>query len=624
MMERTRRPAPYLYAHVEERIARECPRCHRRWPSDWDMCPNCAVSLLGTDRRERIVHLVPSGPSHWTVQSGGRVAESGAAGTDGRAPVAGQMRPPAVFLACRLRCSSEVVVEEDLRAGGEMFRQALSIVDVHGGCSGIAAGIGVMGVWKTESHGADPALRAATAIAGLLRTRSDVSRRRSDEDRVNTGVSVTSVTATTPPGEAERLAVRLADLAAARTVLVSQNIYEGTADRFDYQGVSPAVPRSDPLPALVFRLLGPKPERSGTHYTGPERFPLVGRRGVLQMLDACLGEAASGRGMVLHLIGEPGAGKSRLVRAWLAAAPPGTCLRLSSHGVPYGGYAWRAWRRLVRPLWAGDAGGEREHPPTGPTVSEVLARLRAIRRPVVIVVDDLHWVDVPSREAIAGLAARLANIPALAILAYRPSFVRHAPREPRDSTRHLRLREMGDLGMRALVDGLAARTDVDVPAALRRQIVRRSHGNPLYAEEAVAYLADVRSDNNSAPPGLPASLPELLIRRIRLAAKRTLPDLQQRSRHLTVFAPFAPGSERDAVLDRLDALEERLAGWLDRFDVIEEEHGLVEEFLRRLRHLDGELALLSLLLGRQRPHRQRLAQALDRLGALPSEPPCRG
>jgi hypothetical protein len=609
---------PGLSPHIETRIVRECVRCHCRWPADWEMCPNCAISLLGTDRPERLVHLVPAGPSRVVPRAGERAPDDEVGGTADEAVFAGTGHGPLVLLACRVRCGSEVVREEDLQAGGEIFRRAMSLADSHGGRGHVVAGVGVIAAWSAEESGVDPALRTAGAIAGAPEIQLDRVRRLGGDGRVSVGIGITSARAIDARERRTRLAFRLADLAIPQAVLVSHGIYAHTVDRFDYQGVSPAVPRSDPLPELVFRLLGPKPERSGTHHAGPERLPLVGRGGGLRMLDACFGEAASGRGIVLHLIGEPGAGKSRLLRAWLAAEPPGRFLRLSSHGVPYGGYAWRTWRELVRPLRATDDEGAPALPPTGPTVAAVLTRVRTTPRPVVIAIDDLHWVDGPSLQAVAELLAGLDDVPAVAILAYRPSFVRHAPGEPRHAQRYLRLRGMRDRAMRTLVEALAACAGTEVPTGIRRRIVQLSRGNPLYAEEAVAYLADVRSDSGLLPPELSASLPDLLIRRIEWTIRHALPDLQQRSRRLTVFGNVAFGGEREAILRRLDALEERLAGWLDRFDVIEEKHDLVDEFVRGLRHLDGELALLSLLLGRQRPHRQRLAQALDRLEALRS------
>ncbi|GEM_PF-2194811 len=607
-----------LLPRIETRIVRECVRCHCRWPADWEICPNCAISLLGTDRPDRLIYLVPADPSRLVPRAGERSPDEGMGRTADEAVIAGAGHGPLVLLACRVRCGSEVVREEDLRVGGEIFRRAMSLVDSHGGQGHVVAGVGVIATWSAEESGVDPALRAAGAIIGAPEIQLDRGRRLSGDERVSVGIGITSGRAIDARERGTRLAFRLADLAIPRAVLVSYGIYAHTVDRFDYRGVSPAVPRSDPLPELVFRLLGPKPERSGTHHAGPERLPLVGRASGLRMLDACFEEAASGRGIVLHLIGEPGAGKSRLLRAWLAAQPPGRFLLVSSHGVPYGGYAWRTWRELVRPLWATDDGGAAALPPTAPTVAAVLTRIRTTPRPVVITIDDLHWVDDPSLQAVAELLAGLDGVPAVAILAYRPSFVRHAPGEPRHMQRYLRLRGMGNRAMRTLVEALVACAGTEIPTGIRRRIVQLSCGNPLYAEEAVAYLVDVRSGSGLLPRELPASLPDLLMRRVEWTVRHALPDLQQRSHRLTIFRNAAFGGEREAILHQLDVLEERLAGWLDRFDVIEEKHDLVDEFVRRLRHVDGELALLSLLLGRQRPHRQRLAQALDRLAVLRS------
>jgi len=75
------------------------------------------------------------------------------------------------------------------------------------------------------------------------------------------------------------------------------------------------------------------------------------RRDVLRLLDDCRRLVANGSVLALHVIGEPGAGKSKLLREWLAASEReghlGGWLHLRTHGVPYGGYALHGWQELV-------------------------------------------------------------------------------------------------------------------------------------------------------------------------------------------------------------------------------------------------------------------------------------
>src|SRR6266536_4821633 len=48
-------------AYKKSRLMRQCPKCLRKWPFDWDYCPECAISIRGREIIKQIIHLVPSG-----------------------------------------------------------------------------------------------------------------------------------------------------------------------------------------------------------------------------------------------------------------------------------------------------------------------------------------------------------------------------------------------------------------------------------------------------------------------------------------------------------------------------------------------------------------------------------
>jgi hypothetical protein len=318
---------------------------------------------------------------------------------------------------------------------------------------------------------------------------------------------------------------------------------------------------------------------------------------------------------VLHLIGEPGLGKSKLLREWLAAAESRGDLagwtRMQAHGVPYGGYPYRVWSLLLASLNLPEVPNATGIPMALPEAEEVLFYLRRRERPALMIVDDLHWVDAPSRHALGRVIAGLEGSRALVILSYRPSFTTAAPSGAPRIHRQLRLRGLGRDEMRRLIQILSAARGFELPAARLDEIAEKAAGNPLYADEAVAYLAGTDGKSGGRPAPLPSSLPDLLIQRIQATLATALPQIERQSH----AAGFAFTLDRESALRKLESLEERLAAWLDRFDVIEEEAPpVVRRFLRGLETIDGRLALLSLFLGRQRPHRHRLAQALARLG----------
>jgi hypothetical protein len=487
-----------------------------------------------------------------------------------------------------------------------MLRAAAAAIAAHGGTVGVLAGAGITGLWR-HGAGLDGAPRAASAI---LRAPGEPGDPRGGRLSVGIGIAASEGGSASPPAAVD-LAFRLAALAAPDSALVSQVVYERTREWFDYRGVGPVVPRSDPLPGPVFALLGAKPERSGSRPAGPDHAPLVGRADALRVLDDSRERVATGRGIVLHLVGEPGSGKSRLVREWLAAAERSGTLtdwvRLETDGVPYGGFPFRAWDRLLTSL---APSALRRAPDALPE------RLRSVGRPALILVDDLHWVDAESRDALAQSLPGLADLPVLVILAYRPSGEGVVPAPPTRASRALRLQGLSADALHQLVAAVARRASIELPPEVQASIVARADGNPLYAEEAAGHLADVGRAGEAER--LPGSVPELLIRRIEWTLGQRLPDIERRYQEAVLVsgARFTSAPERQAVLLELDALEERLAAWLDRLDVVQDQpQALVRRFLGGLRAIDGRLALLNLFLGRQRPHCARLAQALTRLGS---------
>lgn len=412
--------------------------------------------------------------------------------------------------------------------------------------------------------------------------------------------------------DARQLARRLAALAQPNRALLCEKVYERGVDRFDFRGVGPVVAKSMPLPGPAFEVLGRKPERSGTHHTGPERIPLAGRSDILAGLDAARQDAAAGASVIVHLVGEPGLGKSKIVREWLVARQRDTTLAgwlaLQVHGVPYGGYPLRGWRRLVAPL----GGRAAEVPP----VENVARAMIEPRRPTLLVVDDLHWIDAPSRDRLEALLETLARVPLFVILMYRPSFRSHAPDASELVQRRLRLSGLDDESTRAMVDALAAKSGDTIGRPVREEILAKSRGNPLYVEEALAYFFETRVNAPSADICLPSSLPALLMLRTRWTIERTLPALERDIHDERLLGGMGLGAMRgqELLVHRLEGLEEQLAAWLDRFDVVKEAAApVVREFVERLARIDGALAVSTLLLGRQRPHRNRLAQAVRRL-----------
>jgi DNA-binding CsgD family transcriptional regulator/tetratricopeptide (TPR) repeat protein len=271
---------------------------------------------------------------------------------------------------------------------------------------------------------------------------------------------------------------------------------------------------------------------------------LVGRAQELEALARALERAAAGEPVHQLIGGEAGVGKSRLVReASLMAGARGTrvliggCADIGDGGVPYGPIV-EALRSLVRDLPEADlepivghgrADLARLLPSLGAAADSAVqteflqprlldAVLGVFQRlseasPVLFIVEDLHWADPASREAIAFLVRQLRTDRVLVVMTFRTDELQR---------RHPLLPWLAEVGRSGRVDRLdLARLDLietgellaaiqgEPPASdLVDQIHRRSDGNPFFVEELLGAGASA-----SGGP-LPPTLRDVLLARI--------------------------------------------------------------------------------------------------------------
>jgi AAA ATPase domain len=569
-----------LKIHSEVITVRECPRCGSRWPADWDYCQSCAVWLVGNEREERSTTIVPS--------AGARITP--------------QLDVGETLIAAEIRHGSTSDALTQLNRARDLLEGAMTAITAHEGHGEWIRDRGIVGHWTDPRSGTE---QAARAICATMAEPSEHSTRIHRESSLGVGVVLAnqSKCADHPLNRA----FRLASLAHPNRAFFSRYAYEQVVERFDFHGVQPVVPRAEHLEP-TFELLGPKPERSGTHHVGRDKVPMVGRRELLEELDHCRLEAAGGKSIVVHIVAQPGQGKSRLIREWLSKCNQAKTLdrsiRLACNGVPYGDYPLRSWQRLVEPLRRTRDLNAAAEVPTARKISE---KLRARGRPVLVVIDDLHWIDRESRSLIVELISGLDR--ALTILAYRPSFTTKPSLEPVGFHRRFQLMALTEKEMATFLELLAEEARVKLQTTPMHELVTKAQGSPLYAKEAIAHIAAVGVKGLQS---LPSSLVELLIFRTKWAVAALHPKFDRWQREQKLW-----GSEQCELVDELEQWEEELTSWLDRFDVLEEESAqTVANFLDGLRRVDGELAILNLLVGRQRPHRNRLAQALTRIQRL--------
>ncbi len=290
------------------------------------------------------------------------------------------------------------------------------------------------------------------------------------------------------------------------------------------------------------------PEAASDTAAAGVTLPFVGRARELEQLQHAWQRAARGRGEVVFLAGEAGIGKSRLASetALLVAAQGGRVLRgatSSPETMPYAAIvdalrdALPFLRTLeIRPIWlavltvlvpelslgrddlphVAPLDAQRERVRLFEAMAAVVAAL-ARQRPMLLVIEDLHWAGEATLAALEYLARRSAGISALIVATYR-SGATDAPQQLMALRRRLQLEnvsshlQIGGLGADAVV-ALANELlpPSDDPAEVGQAVHALSGGNPLFAAELLRERAETEP-GEVVSSGLPAVLEARLAR----------------------------------------------------------------------------------------------------------------
>jgi DNA-binding SARP family transcriptional activator/tetratricopeptide (TPR) repeat protein len=317
----------------------------------------------------------------------------------------------------------------------------------------------------------------------------------------------------------ERVRAELGVAPAAETRELAERLRRGDVERPAAAAGRPPLP-----PALARR----------------HRSAFVGRARELDRLWGCWRLAERGEQQLVIVSGEPGIGKSRLAAELARAvhARGATVLfgRCSQEPLlPYQPFAEALRPLLAPPVPERLRELERLTPGRGGRTAgaefgtEVHARFRlfeavraalqeaAERRPVALVLEDLHWADEPTLRLLVHLAGSPEAARVLVVASYRETELRwaHALAEALAELRRERVGTripLAGLG-RGDVAALVARwRRSDVPGAAAGEIHRRTEGNPFFVEELLSHLEE--SGAALAAAGVPEGVKEVIERRV--------------------------------------------------------------------------------------------------------------
>jgi class 3 adenylate cyclase/tetratricopeptide (TPR) repeat protein len=464
----------------------------------------------------------------------------------------------------------------------------------------------------------------------------------------------------TAMGDTVNLASRMQSLAHPGTILVSESTHRLTEGYFGFRPLGEVEVKGKKQPVKAYELLGPGKAKTRLGVSVARGLtPFVGRRKELGHMLDCYEQARKGQGQVVGIVGEAGVGKSRLLLQMRETLPQddytyieGGCFHYGD-AVPYlpllnilryyfsideGEPEPSVKRKMKEKIGGLDRRLETILPPLHDIFSlrvedEQYLKLdpphkrertfEAIRnlllrqsqdRPLVLAVEDLHWMDKTSEEFLGQFITSLAHSHVLLLLLYRPEY--SSPWTSRTCYSQIRVDELsletsGEMVQAMLHEGKAS-------PELRELILSRAAGNPLFMEELTRSLLDrgfVQRRNGSyvltAKPSL-IQVPETAqgiigarIDRLDESLKRTMQVASVIGRNFSY--PLLEG-----VLGAQEDIKSHLAD-LQADEFVCEERMFPElEYI--FRHaLIQEVAYNSLLIKRRKEIHDRIGQAIESL-----------
>ena len=490
-------------------VTGRCGSCTGPLPVDARFCPGCGTPVTG----------------------GGGGPPSGLDESIGQA-LATELRDLTVVV-CDLVGSTELSALTDPEEYGDLIQayqhRAVTIVRSLGGDVEGYSGDGILFRFGWPEAHKDDAARALTAALAVVADlgRSEETRGLAVRVGVHSGPAVVGELggadrrATMAVGETLNVAARLQGLAEPDTVVASAATLALAGDGFDRTPLGPQALRGIPEPVEAYRVHSPVDGRRAA--TPARRWsPLVGRDAEMASLRRAWDDARAGRGRGVLVTGEPGVGKTRMVD-WLrdrvgaddALWLQGSCApytrmsvlrpvvdlveaELDLHDVS--NPTWRLARLRSEFDRAGVDVPDGHHlvgallgvPGTAVeslgrdlrlerTIDTLVAWVVALgrRRPLVLCIEDLHWCDPTTLDAVARLLEQVAGAPVLVLLTARPEFVPTWAAVPGVET--VPLGPLADAQVRELATALG--DGLPLPDPVLDRIVTSAGGIPLYVEE---------------------------------------------------------------------------------------------------------------------------------------------
>jgi class 3 adenylate cyclase/tetratricopeptide (TPR) repeat protein len=558
------------------KLAVACAQCGTTNVARHKFCKKCGEPLGGATTDQGAGHAARTPEAYVPRHLAEKILTS-------RSALEGERKQVTVLFA-DLKGSMELLADRDPEEARNLLDPVLArmmeAVHRYEGTVNQVMGDGIMALFGAPLAHEDHAVRACYAAldmqASMRRYTEEVRRAHGIELQIRVGLNSGEVVVRaiggdlrmdySAVGQTTHLAARMEQLATPGAIRLTAATLRLAEGYITVKPLGPVPVKGLESPIDVYEMVGAGPRRSRLHAAaarGLSRF--VGRDGELEQLHRALGFAGAGHGQVLALVGEAGVGKSRLVWEVTHSYRTHGWVIIESRSVSYGkatpylpvvdllkayfqiqerdeGRAIRekvvgkllALDRTLEPTlpvflalldvavddpdWQGLDPVERRRR-TLDAVKRLLLRESQVQ-PVLVVFEDLHWIDAETQALLDRLVEGVPTARMLLLVNYRPEYRHDWGRK----TYYTQVRldplspENADELLRSLLGAEAAR------APLARTLIRLSEGNPFFLEECVQNLVEAsvligergayRLQRDVPVPQVPATVQAVLAARI--------------------------------------------------------------------------------------------------------------
>jgi len=651
------------------RLALACGSCGAELPGTARFCLPCgqAVATFTVGTRS-------SGPETYTPKHLAEKILTSKGALEGE-------RKQVTVLFADLKGSMELLADRDPEEARKIIDPVLELmmeaVHRYEGTVNQVMGDGIMALFGAPLAHEDHATRACyTALRmqnAVAHYAEDIRKRYGVDVQIRVGLNSGDVVVRsigndlhmdyTAVGQTTHLAARMEQLARPGTTLITETTLRGAEGFVQVKPLGPTPIKGLAEPIAVYEVAGAGTARTRLQASMARGLTcFVGRDAEVDQLRQALEQAGSGRGQIVAVVGEPGVGKSRLFYEFIHSHRTQGWLVLESSSVSYGkatpylpmvdllkGYFKIAEQDDMRAVRAKVTGNvltldeglkdsvapllwvldelPKDHEFMGLDAATRRTRaLEAVKRvllresrtqPLLLVFEDLHWIDAETQALLDALVESLPTTSILLAVNYRPEY--QQPWGNKSYYRQLRIDALPPDTARALLETLLG----DQPALhpIRRLLIERTEGNPLFLEESVRALVEMevlvgergayRLGKDPGAIQIPATVQAILAARIdRLPADD--------KRLLQVASVIGKDLPWTLLLETSEQSEDHLRAGLARLQAAEfvYEAKLFPDLEYTFKHaLTHEVAYGSLLHDRRRALHTQIVGAIERVYA---------